>query len=314
MRTAAGRGGLAHGRVGGRGFGRGDVRGGAVVHGRVGGRGDRPANIAVFGEDREVIRAFENEEEAEVPVDGAAPAVGGADRADWSETNVGFLIDAIMEQVPYRTAEGNSFKPTEWTIIVENFNHSTGRAYTKLQCQSKLSSMKSDYEVWKHCLGNSGFGFDNVNQIPTAPDNVWDAYLLQHPKAAPYRFRTLFRKEELETIFQGRIATGVYAQGSAGIATPGILVQRVGTPALPAAMPLPQLLPAVAAVPVLPRGAVAVVGAAPPSVLTGSSKRARNEQMSKVTTVLESMNLQRGTTIIFLFLNFGVRRRWIFFD
>jgi hypothetical protein len=141
-----------------------------------------------------------------VPVHGAAPAVGGADRADWSETNVGFLIDAIMEQVPYRTAEGNSFKPAEWHLIVRNLNNqSTGRTYTRLQCQLMLSFVKNEYEVWKKLIDDSGFGFDNENQIPMAPDHVWEAYLLKHPKAAPYRFRTLFRKEELETIFQGGI-------------------------------------------------------------------------------------------------------------
>jgi hypothetical protein len=39
------------------------------------------------------------------------------DRADWNPTLVNLFVDSLMAMVPYRTAEGNSFKPQEWSAI-----------------------------------------------------------------------------------------------------------------------------------------------------------------------------------------------------
>jgi hypothetical protein len=58
---------------------------------------------------------------------------------------------------------------------------------------------------------NSGFGWDTEKQVPTAPDQVWDAYLQAHPQAKAYRHCTLPMYEELDELCASNVATGEYA-------------------------------------------------------------------------------------------------------
>ena len=34
---------------------------------------------------------------------------------------------------------------------------------------------------------NSGFGWDEVNRVPTAPESVWETYMKAHPEAEKFR-------------------------------------------------------------------------------------------------------------------------------
>ena len=68
-----------------------------------------------------------------------------------------------------------------------------------------------------HVKNNSEFGWDTLKKIPTAPDDVWTAYLDAHSKASVYRLQTLENFDDLDDIFSGKIATGKYASSSAKI-------------------------------------------------------------------------------------------------
>ncbi|KAH9159296.1 hypothetical protein LEN26_002419 [Aphanomyces euteiches] len=65
---------------------------------------------------------------------------------------------------------------------------------------------------------NSGFGWDALNQLPTAPD---EAYIAAHPKSAVYTYLPLSFPlyDESHVIFSGAVATGEFA--SAGIDSNG---------------------------------------------------------------------------------------------
>jgi hypothetical protein len=54
----------------------------------------------------------------------------------------------------------------------------------------------------------SGFGWDEVLKMPTAPDEVWKLYLEAHPNAKQFRKKTLPFYEELDEIFSGKCASG----------------------------------------------------------------------------------------------------------
>lgn len=60
--------------------------------------------------------------------------------------------------------------------------------------------------MWE-LLHNSGFGYDSVRNIPTAPDYVWEEYLKVHPDAAQFRTSTILFREELSQIFDEDIVT-----------------------------------------------------------------------------------------------------------
>ena len=138
--------------------------------------------------------------------------------------------------------------------------------------------------MWTKLCSNSGFGFDDALQVPTAPDRTWKEYLANNPKARRFRATTLHRYGDLDSIFQGRVATGEFAQSS--IPSPA---RREGTPVVVAAnqappvvieVVAPQLAAAVPAAEVIapiPRvgGAPAVVVAAAVTNLVAGTRRER---------------------------------------
>jgi hypothetical protein len=136
--------------------------------------------------------------------------------------------------------------------------------------------MKSEYQVWTKLCSNSGFGFDEALQVPTAPDRTWEGYLANNPKARRFRATTLHRYGDLDSIFQGRVTTGEFAQSS----IPSPVRREVVAPPVVIEVVAPQLAAAVPAAEVIapiPRvgGAPAVVVAAAVTNLVAGTRRER---------------------------------------
>jgi hypothetical protein len=108
----------------------------------------------------------------------------------------------------------NGLKKQEWSQLQSSFNSSMSCRYTKPQLQSQLQILKAKYIVFKAIIDNSGFGWDPVAKMPTAPAPVWDRYIQVHPKAREFRFNPLLFYEELDEIFSGRSASGKFATSS----------------------------------------------------------------------------------------------------
>lgn len=73
---------------------------------------------------------------------------------------------------------------------------------------------------------NPGFGWDTDRQLPTAPDEVWDRYLVAHKEAKEFRYKTLPNFAELDDIFTGNTATGNYAIAVGAIPTTNQIKQE----------------------------------------------------------------------------------------
>lgn len=58
---------------------------------------------------------------------------------------------------------------------------------------------------------NSGFGWDEVNRVPTAPESVWETYMKAHPEAEKFRKRSLLHYDLLHELCANISATGEYA-------------------------------------------------------------------------------------------------------
>ena len=79
--------------------------------------------------------------------------------------------------------ESNGFKKKDWLDIVRGFNQQVICDYGKQQLQSQYSILRQ-YSVFKRLVDNSGFGWDDEKQAPTAPPEVWDVYIQHHPEGA----------------------------------------------------------------------------------------------------------------------------------
>ncbi|KAI8892408.1 Myb/SANT-like domain-containing protein, partial [Globomyces pollinis-pini] len=68
----------------------------------------------------------------------------------------------------------NGVRKENWTKINSKFNGTNQKNYTKPQLQSCYSALKIKYTTLKTLREQSGFGWDDDKQLPTAPDEVWN--------------------------------------------------------------------------------------------------------------------------------------------
>ena len=138
------------------------------------------------------------------------------------------LIECMRDEALRGGYSDNGFKSTAWKTMTSSFNLKKGSPdYSTVQLHSQYAYLKKKYSVFKELKSNSGFGWDEELNIPTAPNEVWDAYIKSHPLAKEFRAKTLFF-DEITDIFEGRIANGNMSLSSTtDLSTPSSKVSSV---------------------------------------------------------------------------------------
>jgi hypothetical protein len=136
--------------------------------------------------------------------------------ANWDKSQRVLLLKAIKRPLDKGKGADAGLKKEAWTRVLLEFNRNAKKNLKKLQLQNQHTALKSQYLVFQALVENSGFGWNEMLQIPTAPAETWDAYLLAHPKATKYRFETLPPYTELHEVFTGTVATGSNASDGNG--------------------------------------------------------------------------------------------------
>src|ERR1700735_1398075 len=83
----------------------------------------------------------------------------------------------------------------------------------KPQVKNRLVWWRSNYKNWKFVSDTSGMGWDYTTKLFDADDSVWGPLLSAHPRLKGFRFHPTLYVEEMETLFDGRMATGDEAIG-----------------------------------------------------------------------------------------------------
>ena len=152
----------------------------------------------------------------------ATPAPDNDCRASWTNDTVLSFINICLDELRSQGRQDDSnsgFKPSSWTIIVTKFNNSNNTTYCRQQLSSKYSDLKEKYKIFAALRDNSGFSWDDTLKMPTAPADVWKAYIEANKKAAQFRHKSLQFYDELEELFGGKVATGKFASSSVDLAT-----------------------------------------------------------------------------------------------
>lgn len=144
-------------------------------------------------------------------------------RANWTDerTKV-FILACDKELKAGRHTDNSGFKSQGWNNILHEFNEEQSKlndfvkAYNKDQIMSKYSDLKGKYRIVTFLRKQSGFGWDEDNKMPVAPEPVWDRMVEAHPETSPYRKGKLFMYDELDALFCGTMATGDFASASGG--------------------------------------------------------------------------------------------------
>jgi len=85
--------------------------------------------------------------------------------------------------------------------------------------QSQHATLKGRYVIFQKLLEQSGFGFNDTDCLVTADPDVWNAYILHHPKAAEFRHKAFPLYHQLRIVFTGKFATGKHATSSNSVST-----------------------------------------------------------------------------------------------
>jgi hypothetical protein len=97
-------------------------------------------------------------------------------RAKWSVGEEKLLIDTLIAEVRRGKRADSSFKVTSFALVQQRINAIYQTTYELQRVRNKYSALKKDYDIFSALKSNSGFGWDEGNQLVTA-DEVWERYL-----------------------------------------------------------------------------------------------------------------------------------------
>ena len=111
------------------------------------------------------------------------------ERTKWTGKSRECFIKAMVLEIDAGIFVDSGFEKASWQKIVAvlNASYETKReasepkfTYTKQQCQSFYSKIKSQWSIYDMLMNNIGFGRDPDTGGPTVCDSVWNAVIAAH--------------------------------------------------------------------------------------------------------------------------------------
>ena len=111
------------------------------------------------------------------------PATNDRTRTYWTPIMERYFIDLMLEQMHRGNRIGHTFSKQAWTDMLTVFNAKFGSQYDKDVLKSRYTNLWKQFNDVKILLGQSGFSWDESQQMVVADDYVWNAYIKVHPLA-----------------------------------------------------------------------------------------------------------------------------------
>jgi hypothetical protein len=88
------------------------------------------------------------------------------------------LVNALVDAVDKGKRAENGFTKEAWTAVYDALcEEFSAINFTMMAIKSREAKIKKGFWEFQNCRDNSGFGWDDKKQIPTAPDTVWEEYI-----------------------------------------------------------------------------------------------------------------------------------------
>lgn len=131
-------------------------------------------------------------------------------RTYWTPPMDRYLIDLLLDQALKGNKLGQTFITQAWTIMVAHFNANFQSNYEKDILKNRYKYLRKQFNEIRNILKQDGFLWDEAREMITADDQLWDAYIKEHPDARSYRVRTVPSYHKLCVIFGEESFDGRY--------------------------------------------------------------------------------------------------------
>ncbi|RLN91021.1 hypothetical protein BBJ28_00007375 [Nothophytophthora sp. Chile5] len=119
----------------------------------------------------------------------------------FTEADSGRLVDAVLADMrSTRAASALRLPAGAWQRITDAVNDGSAPPLRRKQLQDRLSYLRNRYRIYQALHADGRFNCAGSG-APTASDDVWTAYLQEHPEARGYRESPLAKYKELHEIF-----------------------------------------------------------------------------------------------------------------
>ncbi|KAK9292996.1 hypothetical protein L1049_020979 [Liquidambar formosana] len=140
--------------------------------------------------------------------DDQSPASNDPLMTDWAKPMDQYFIDLLSEQVYRGNKIGHTFNEQAWSCMTTSFDKKFGLQCDKYVLENRYLSLMKEHNDINNLLNQKGFVWDETQQRVIAADDVWEAYIKEHPDVIIYRGRTLWRYNDLCMIFGHGISDG----------------------------------------------------------------------------------------------------------
>ncbi|KAF7372348.1 MYB transcription factor 08 [Mycena venus] len=141
---------------------------------------------------------------------GTADSASG--RCSWSSADDAQICQTLRKAKEDSLQADNGWKKAAWTRCSDDLKDSPGPCKTTEKCRDHWGkSIKASFLEVQKLRNLSGFGWDEGLQMVTASEEVWDAYIAKHPKAAYWKENPFPLYNDVLFLVEGIVATGAEA-------------------------------------------------------------------------------------------------------
>ncbi|XP_023514334.1 L10-interacting MYB domain-containing protein isoform X1 [Cucurbita pepo subsp. pepo] len=138
-------------------------------------------------------------------------------RTVWTPEMDRYFIDLMLEQVNKGNRfDEHLFSKRAWRFMISLFNAKFKFEYEKDVLKNRHKTLRNLFKAVKNLLDQRGFSWDEVRQMVTAENHVWDEYVKEHPEARSFRIKSIPYYNDLCIIYGGATVgqKGIYSQES----------------------------------------------------------------------------------------------------